>query len=104
LLERYYRYQQTAVEEGQKEATKEYILVRRGDVTAVDKLAHLLAEQGVEVKQADAAFKNGAKDFPRAHVVTAAAAEAVPAGSLEPSIPMESVFLGWAQAQEETAG
>ncbi|MBI5085250.1 MAG: peptidase M14 [Acidobacteria bacterium] len=64
LLESFYRYQATAIEEGQKEAVKEYILPRRGDTGAVDKLAHILAEHTIEVKQAKAAFKNGGKEYP----------------------------------------
>ena len=64
LLENFYRYHVNALEEGAKDAVKEYILARRGDVSAVDKLAHILAEQGVEVNQAKAAFKNGGKDYP----------------------------------------
>jgi hypothetical protein len=95
LLERYYRYQQTAVEEGQKEATKEYILARQGDVTAVDKLAHLLVEHGVEVKQASAAFKNAGREFPAgSYVVTAAQPrKRFIRAVLEPNIPMEPSFL-----------
>ncbi len=64
LLESFWRYQVTAVEEGKKETVKEYILPRRGDTGAVDKLAHILAEHGVEVRQAKADFKNGGKDYP----------------------------------------
>ncbi len=73
LLERYYRYQQTSVEEGQKEAVKEYILPRQGDVSAVDKLAHLMTEQGVEVRQSAAAFSNGGKQYPAGTYVISAA-------------------------------
>lgn len=73
LLDSFYRYQVTAIEEGQKEATKEYILPRRGDSGAVDKLAHILAEHGVEVRQATAAFKNGGKDFPTGTYVISSA-------------------------------
>ncbi len=95
LLERYYRYQQTAIEEGQKEATKEYILARRGDVTAVDKLAYLLVEHGVEVKQASGAFKNGGKEFPTGSYVAGAAQprKRFLRAVLEPNIPMETAFL-----------
>jgi hypothetical protein len=39
LLESFYRYRQSAIEEGNKESLREYILVRRGDTSAVDKLA-----------------------------------------------------------------
>jgi hypothetical protein len=64
LMLSFYRYQVTAIEEGQKEAVKEYILPRRGDTSAVDKLGHLLAEHGIEVRQAKDAFRNAGKDYP----------------------------------------
>jgi len=64
LLEDFYNYHVTAIEEGKKETVKEYILPRRGDVSAVDKLAHLMAEQGIEVNQASAAFESGGKQYP----------------------------------------
>jgi hypothetical protein len=95
LLERYYRYQQTAIEEGQKEAAKAYILARRGDASAVDKLAHLLVEQGVEVMQSAAAFKSGGKDFPAGSYVVSAAQprKRFIRAVMEANIPMESDFL-----------
>jgi hypothetical protein len=64
LLEGFFNTNTTAVQEGQSEKVKELILPRRGDVSAVDKLAHLLAEQGVEVRKALAAFKNAGKEYP----------------------------------------
>ena len=64
LLENFYKYRQTAVEEGGKETIREYILPRRGNTSAVDKLAVLLADQGVEVHRAAAAFRNGDAEYP----------------------------------------
>lgn len=64
LLQDFYDYRKTAVEEGQKEEMKEYVLARRGDVSNVDKLAHVLAMQGIEVLQAKTPFSAGGKDFP----------------------------------------
>ncbi|MBI5282270.1 MAG: peptidase M14, partial [Candidatus Solibacter usitatus] len=64
LLEEFRSYHVTALEEGQKGAVKEYILPRRGDVSAVDKLAHVLVEQGVEVRRAKAAFTSAGKEYP----------------------------------------
>ena len=73
LLKNFWRYTQSAVDEGQKEAVKEYILPRRGDTSAVDKLAYLLAEQGIIVKRAPAAFRNGGKDYPAGTYVVSSA-------------------------------
>ncbi len=64
LLEEFFRYRKSAIEEGSKEPVREYILSRHGDVTTVDKLAQLLVDHGVEVKRATAAFSNGTKQYP----------------------------------------
>ena len=64
LLSSFYKYQQTAIEEGQRGNVKEYILPYSGDTSAVDKLGHLLATHGIEVKRATSAFKNSGKDYP----------------------------------------
>jgi hypothetical protein len=55
LLENFWKYAVTAVEEGSKELP--FVLPRRGNVANVDKLAQLLVEQGVEVKRSTAAFQ-----------------------------------------------
>jgi len=75
LLRYFYNYRKAAVEEGQKEATKEFILPPGRDPNRVIKMVRLLQQQGVEVQRADAAFSNGkvrdsaknelqAKEFP----------------------------------------
>jgi hypothetical protein len=64
LLENFHEYSRTAVEEGKTEAVKEYLLPREGDVSAVDKLAGLLVEQGIEVRRASAAFQSGSRQIP----------------------------------------
>lgn len=52
LLDNFYAYRQSAIQEGTREELREYALVRKGDVSAVDKLAQLLADQGIEVYRA----------------------------------------------------
>ncbi|WP_321474004.1 M14 family zinc carboxypeptidase [uncultured Paludibaculum sp.] len=95
LLDSFYRYQVTAIEEGQKEAVKEFILPRRGDAGAVDKLAHILAEHGIEVRQAKAAFKNGGKDYGEGSysVILAQPRKRFIHALLDPNTPMEPDFL-----------
>lgn len=73
LLKNFWNYGKSAIEEGRREAVKEYILPRRGDTSAVDKLAYLLAEQGIEVRRAPAAFSNGGKQYPAGSYLVAAA-------------------------------
>ena len=73
LLEEFFRYRKSAIEEGSKEPVREYILSRKGDVTTVDKLAQLLVDHGVEVKRATAAFSNGGKPYPAGSYVVSCA-------------------------------
>ena len=49
LLENFWAYRKTAIEEGRTEPVKGYILSRKGDGSAADKLAEVLVTQGVEV-------------------------------------------------------
>lgn len=95
LLESFWTYAQTAVEEGQKEAVKEWILPRRGDVSAVDKLAHLLAEQGVEVRRAGAAFRNGDQEYPAGSYTVGVAQprKRMVRALLDPQVPLDSKFV-----------
>ncbi len=66
LLRNFYAYSKTAVEEGRAEKVRTYILPRRGDVAAVDKLAGLLAGQGVEVKRAAGVLRAAGVEYPAA--------------------------------------
>jgi hypothetical protein len=95
LIENFWDYQKTAIEEGQKEAVKEYILPRRGDVSAVDKLARLLAAQGVEVKRSAGALRNGGKEYPAGSYVISLAQprKRFIRTVLDNDVPMETGFL-----------
>ena len=64
VLKNFHEYGRTAVEEGKSEAIKEYILPRRGNVSAVDKLAEMLTAQDVEVRRATAPFSSEGKQYP----------------------------------------
>ncbi len=61
LLKNFWEYNKTAIAEGKSDNVKAFILPRRGDVSAVDKLASLLVEQGIEVQRAPASV-NGFPD------------------------------------------
>ncbi|MBX9602019.1 MAG: peptidase M14 [Bryobacteraceae bacterium] len=95
LLNEFYKYRATAVEEGQRDAIKEYILPRRGDVSAVDKLALVLAGHGVEVKKAAAAFSNGGKEYPAGSYVIPLAqpAKRLIRTLLDANVAMDEAFL-----------
>lgn len=95
LLENFWTYARTAVEEGEKEAVKEWILPRRGDVSAVDKLAHVLAEQGIEVRRASAAFRNGEQEYPAGSYTVAVAQprKRMVRALLDPQVPLDPEFV-----------
>ena len=95
LLENFYRYRKTAVEEGRTEAVKEYVLPRRGDTAVVDKLALLLADQGVEVRRAKTAFQAGGKEAPAGSYAISLAQpfKRLIRTLLDPNVPMGEEFL-----------
>ncbi|MCL4840562.1 MAG: peptidase M14 [Bryobacteraceae bacterium] len=95
LLDSFWTYARTAVEEGQKEEVKEWILPRRGDVSAVDKLAHLLSEQGVEVRKAGAAFRNGGTEYPAGSYTVGVAQprKRMVRALLDPQVPLDPEFV-----------
>lgn len=95
LLANFYKYRQTAIDEGSKGPVREYVLPRRGDASAVDKLAHLLAEQGIEVKRATAAFQVAGKEAPAGSYVInmAQPASRLIRTLLDPDVKMEDEFV-----------
>jgi hypothetical protein len=95
LLEAFYQYRKTAIEEGSREAIREYVLPRTGDVSAVDKLAAVLVEQGVEVKRAAAAFKAGGREFPAGSyaIPLAQPSKRLIRTLLDRNVPMDPAFV-----------
>ncbi len=95
LLKNFYNYRVTAIEEGKTDDVKAYLLPRTGDVSAVDKLADLLAEQGVEVHRAKSAMKIGEKDCPAGSYVInlAQPAKRLIRTLLDPEVSMDEEFL-----------
>ncbi len=63
LLEDFYQYRASAVEEGKREPVREFILPRDRDGSATDKLAGILTEHGVEVQRATAPFRTGSREY-----------------------------------------
>jgi hypothetical protein len=64
LLREFYEYRRTAVSEGEKSASREYVLVPGQDPSRADLLARNLATQGIEVRRADQAFNVGKRQIP----------------------------------------
>lgn len=60
LLRYFYEYRRTASEEGARETVKEYIITPGNDANRSARLAATLMASGIEVKRADASFRNAA--------------------------------------------
>lgn len=95
LLDMFYRYQVTALEDGAKDSVKEFILPRRGNTTSVDRLAQLLVLQGIEVKRAAAAFTAAGKQYPAGSYVvpTEQPERRLVRDLLDPQVSMDEKFL-----------
>jgi hypothetical protein len=95
LLENFWNYRKTAVEEGKTEPSKEYVLLRSGDTTAADKLAELLAAQGIEVRKAKDAFMVEGSQAPAGSYLISAAQpmKRMIRTLLDPDTKMEEDFL-----------
>ena len=91
LFDNFAKYRQTAIEEGSKESIREYILPRRGDVSAVDKLAQLLSDQGVRIRRATTAFGS----YPAGSYIIPLAqpAKRLIRTLLDADVPMDAKFL-----------
>jgi hypothetical protein len=103
LLNDFYQYRASAIEEGRKEAVKEYILPRGRDASATDKLAGILMEHGIEVKRAKAPFTAGGKEY-------AAGTYVVPLAQpskrfirtlLDPQVAMDDKFVAAEEARRK---
>jgi hypothetical protein len=67
LLRDFYEYRRTAISDGEKAATREYVLVAGSDPTLAARLADNLASQGIDVRRADGVVQGGhASRRPRA--------------------------------------
>lgn len=64
LLRDFYEYRRSAVQQGEKGPIREYLLVPGHDPSRTDRLAHLLAAQGFEVKRAEEPIKTGGRELP----------------------------------------
>ncbi len=95
LLANFYQYRKSAIEEGRTEPQREFILVRKGDVSTVDHLADLLVEQGVEVRRATAGFQSGGKEVPTGSYLISLAqpSKRLVRTLLDPQVSMPEKFL-----------
>jgi len=105
LLADFYAYRQSAIEEGRSERIGSYILPRRsdGNTSGVDKLAWLMAYHGVEVQQAESAFRAGGESYPAGSYVISLAqpAKRLIRTLMDTHVPMSEDFI---EEQERRRG
>ena len=63
FLEDFYAYQVSAIDEGQSEGIRSYVIPTQRDQAGANKLAGLLVQQGVEVGRATEAFRACGRDY-----------------------------------------
>jgi len=64
IVRDFYDYRRTAIGEGETGAVREYLLLAGRDPSRADRLAALLASQGIEVSRADEPFKLATRMLP----------------------------------------
>jgi len=103
LLNDFYAYRVSAIEEGGKEPVKEYILPRGRDASATDKLAGILMEHGIEVNRAKAPFKSGEKEYAAGTYVVPMAqpAKRFIRTLLDPETKMDDKFVAAEEARRK---
>ncbi len=95
FLRDFYDYQVSAIAEGGSESVRAYVLPAQNDQPAVDKLAALLVQQGVEVSRATASFRAcGASYDAGSYVINLAQpAKRLVRTLMDPDVPLEADFL-----------
>ena len=95
FLADFYDYQVSAIDEGESERIRSYILPTQADQAAADKLAGLLVQQGVEVGRATANFNVCGQTYRAGSYVinTGQPAKRLIRTLLDPDVPLEQDFL-----------
>ena len=95
FLTDFYEYQVSAIEEGESESIRAYLLPAQRDQSAADKLAGLLVQQGVEVGQATEPFSACGVDYAAGSYVinTNQTAKRLIRTLLDTDVPLEESFL-----------
>ena len=95
LLNDFYRYRASAIEEGRSEGIREYILPNRGDRSTVVKLASLVAEHGIDVRRSNSIVRACGKEYPEGSYAISMAqpTKRLIRMLLDPEVPMEAGFI-----------
>jgi hypothetical protein len=95
ILRDFLEYRRSAISDGEKASTREYVLTPGSDATLADRLAENLASQGIDVRRADEAFTIGTRKIAAgAYLVS----NAQPSGRLlrnllEPDVHQPDAFV-----------
>lgn len=94
-LESFWEYRRSAIVEGRTEPVKAFVVVNEGNTSAVQKLAGIFAEHGVEVSRALANFEGCGRSLPRGSLMIdlAQPTKRLVRTLLDPDVPMEPDFL-----------
>ncbi len=95
LLQNFYAYRASAIEEGKSEEIKSYIFPATTDRVAAGKIAGLLTQQGVEVKEATQEFSACGKDYSAGAIAIdlAQPAKRLIRTLLDPNVPLDETFV-----------
>jgi len=95
LLEDFYDYQVSAIEEGRSERIRSYIVPAQNDQAAADKMAGLLVRQGVEVGRATGSFSACGNSYEAGSYVIdlAQPRKRLVRTLLDADVPMDDEFL-----------
>lgn len=95
FLTDFYDYQVTAIDEGESDRIRSYILPTQADQPAANKLAGLLVQQGVEVGRAISSFSACGQSYDAGSYVinTGQPAKRLIRTLMDPDVPLEGDFL-----------
>jgi len=95
FLNEFYDYRVSAIDEGQNDSIRSYILPLQADQAAANKLAGLLVNQGIEVGRADSSFNACGNSYAAGSLVinTAQPAKRFIRTLMDVNVPMEEDFL-----------
>lgn len=95
ILDNFYDFRKTAVQEGQNGSVKSYIINAKPDAAGAHKLANLLVRQGIEVEKATSGFSAcGVEYISGSYIVRSAQpAHRLVKNLLEKDVPLEPSFV-----------
>lgn len=95
FLDDFYKYRASAIDEGQSENIRAYIIPTQPDQPAADKLAGLLVQQGVEVGRSSESFNACGNAYGSGSYIinTGQPAKRLIRTLMDPNVPMEDDFL-----------